>query len=400
MLIMTVAEPLVVRSVRPWGGPATDMFLRDGRVAAVGPDLPVPPGTAELSGRRWLAIPSLVDAHAHVDKTTWGTPYRPHSAGPGLASLSANERAVRGTLPAGVAERAGALLDQYVACGTTFTRTHVDVDTEAGLANVEGVLQAASERRDRIGVEVVAFPQSGVLVRPGTAELLEDAVRAGAHLVGGLDPAGFDGDPVGHLDVVFGIAERQGCGVDIHLHDSGELGAWEIELIVERTRALGLSGRVTVSHAFALSSVADARQGELVELLAGSGVAVTTVAPGSRAQLPARLLRDAGVCLGLGNDGVRDLWSPYGNGDMVERAMLLAHACGFRRDEDIEVALRAATTGGAQVCGLAGYGLGKGDRADIVLLPGATPAEAVVSRPRDRTVLKDGRVVSGAPSLR
>ena len=91
-------------------------------------------------------------------------------------------------------------------------RTHVDVDVEIGLAGIEGVLEARERLAGRIDVQIVAFPQSGLLVRPGTAELLDRAIEAGADLVGGLDPAGFDGDPVGHLDVIFEIADRRGCG--------------------------------------------------------------------------------------------------------------------------------------------------------------------------------------------
>ena len=99
---------------------------------------------------------------------------------------------------------------------------------------------------------MVAFPQSGMLIAPGTADLLDAAVKAGAALVGGIDPAGLDGDAVAHLDAVFGIADRRGCGVDIHLHDRGTLGRWQVGLIIERTRTLGLQGTVTVSHAFCL----------------------------------------------------------------------------------------------------------------------------------------------------
>jgi cytosine/adenosine deaminase-related metal-dependent hydrolase len=123
-----------------------------------------------------------------------------------------------------VAQRAGALLGAYVAAGTSHIRSHVDVDTAAGLDSLHGVLEARDAFAGRVDVELVAFPQSGLLHRPGTAELLEAAVRAGADLVGGLDPAGFDHRPVEHLDTVFGIAGRHGCGLDIHLHDGGELG--------------------------------------------------------------------------------------------------------------------------------------------------------------------------------
>lgn len=93
-------------------------------------------------------------------------------------------------------------------------------------------------------VDQVAFPQHGLLASPGTAELLEEALASGVRTIGGLDPAGADRDPIRNLDVIFALAERYGARVDIHLHDAGALGAWEIELIVERTASLGLQGRV------------------------------------------------------------------------------------------------------------------------------------------------------------
>ena len=104
----------------------------------------------------------------------------------------------------------------------------------------------------------VAFPQSGLLLRPGTLELLETALRNGADIVGGLDPSGIDRDPKGHLDAVFGLCQRHGKPLDIHLHEPGELGAFAMELIIERTLALGMQGKVVVSHAFCLGDVARA----------------------------------------------------------------------------------------------------------------------------------------------
>jgi amidohydrolase family protein len=147
-------------------------------------------------------------------------------------------------------------------------------------------MEARDAFADRVQVELVAFPQSGLLVRPGTTELLEAAVRAGADLVGGLDPAGFDRRPVEHLDAVFAIAGRHGCGLDIHLHEGGELGAFTIDLIIERTRALGLAGRVTISHAFALAEVPGPRLAGLVEGLAAQRVSLTTVAPATGRRSP------------------------------------------------------------------------------------------------------------------
>ena len=389
---------LLLRDVRPFGGPSRDLLAVDGRIARVGERLEAPEGAAVVDGRGHLAVPGLVDAHAHLDKTLWGLPWRPHSAGAGLAELIANEHCGRAELAARgitVAQRAASLLEAYVAAGTSHIRSHVDVDTVAGLDSLHGVMEARDAFADRVQVELVAFPQSGLLVRPGTAELLEAAVRAGADLVGGLDPAGFDRRPAEHLDAVFAIAGRHGCGLDIHLHEGGELGAFTIDLIIERTRALGLAGRVTISHAFALAKVPGPRLAGLVEGLAAQRVSLTTVAPGNRPPLPLAPLRAAGVAVGLGCDGIRDLWSPWGDGDLLGRAALLAWRAGARRDQELAAALELATAGGAAVLQLDGHGLDPGCWADLSLVPAATVAEAVVAHPPRSLVLRRGRVVAG-----
>ena len=388
---------LLVRDVRPLGGPARDLLVQGGRITQVAERLQVPEGATVVDGRGHLALPGLVDAHAHLDKTLWGLPWRPHTAGDGLAALIENEHRGRAELARSgvtVAQRAGNLLGAYVAAGTSHIRSHVDVDTVAGLDSMHGVMEARAAFAGQVTVELVAFPQSGLLVRPGTAALLEAAVRAGAELVGGLDPAGFDQRPVEHLDAVFAIADRHGCGLDLHLHDGGELGAFTIDLVVERTRALGLAGKVTVSHAFCLAEMPEPRLGRLVEGLAAAGVSLTTVAPGNRPPLPLARLRAAGVAVGLGSDGIRDLWSPWGDGDLLGRAALLAWRAGARRDQDLAAALEVATLGGAAVLGLDGYGLEPGCAAELALVPAATLGEAVVAHPPRSLVIKAGRVVS------
>jgi cytosine/adenosine deaminase-related metal-dependent hydrolase len=393
-----VTGPLLLTGVRPLGGPARDLLVAGGRIAQVGEGLAALEGAAVVDGQGQLALPGLVDAHAHLDKTLWGLPWRPHTAGEGLAALIDNEHRGRAELRrrgVTVAQRAAGLLDTYVAAGTSHIRSHVDVDTVAGLDSLEGVMEARDAFADRVTIELVAFPQSGLLVRPGTAELLEAAVRAGADLVGGLDPAGFDQRPVEHLDTIFAIAGRHGCGLDIHLHDGGELGAFTIDLILERTRALGLAGRVTISHAFALAEVPEPRRQRLVEGLADQRVSLATVAPGNRPPLPLARLHAAGVAVGLGCDGIRDLWSPWGDGDMLGRAALLAWRAGARRDQDLAGALELATAGGARVLGLDGHGLEPGCWADLTLVPAATVGEAVVAHPPRSLVLKRGRVVAG-----
>jgi cytosine/adenosine deaminase-related metal-dependent hydrolase len=267
-----------------------DVVIRDGRIATG----PASAGVPVADGRGGVLLPAFADVHAHLDSTRLGLPFRPHTAGPGLAGLIRNDRERWRTAGGSVGERATRTL-AHDRPGATVVRPRVDTDSGSA---PEGVLAAREAHAARADVQVVAFPQSGILRDRGTAELLDAAIQSGADLVGGLDPCAFDRDPVGHLDIVFGVAQRHGVGVDIHLHETGELGAFTIELIAERTAALGMHGLVTISHAFAVGTVDAGRQGALIELLATADIALTTVAPGNREPLPLEALHTGGVRAG------------------------------------------------------------------------------------------------------
>jgi cytosine deaminase len=127
--------------------------------------------------------------------------------------------------------RARNQLDLCIGHGTTQMRSHVMVDGSVGLRSLETILRVREEDEGLIDIQLVAFPQSGILASPGTPQLLDEAIGLGANFVGGLDPARFDRDVEKHLDIAFGVAEKHGIDVDIHLHDMGKLGAFEIEQI-------------------------------------------------------------------------------------------------------------------------------------------------------------------------
>jgi len=383
---------LVIRNCRPLGGPAADILIRDGRIAAIGQGLAVPPGTPAEDGRGLLALPAFVEGHTHLDKTLWGMGWWRNEVGPRLIDRIETERAQRRILGLDPARQGERLAREFLKRGTTRIRSHADVDTEVGTAHSDALVALRERLRGTMDIQVVAFPQSGLLVRPGTLDLLEGALRNGADIVGGLDPSGIDRDPKGHLDAVFGLCERHGKPLDIHLHEPGELGAFALELIVDRTRALGMAGRVVVSHAFCLGEVA--RAPALYEALAEAGIAIATTAPPSRPVPSVKAARAAGVAIFAGNDGIRDTWTPYNMPDMLQRAMILGLKNEFRRDDEIAMALATITGWAAGACGFEACELSPGERADLVLIEAETPAEAVVAQPPRRLVLSHGRVVA------
>jgi cytosine deaminase len=290
--------------------------------------------------------------------------------------------------------RARNQLDLCIAHGTTQMRSHVMVDGSVGLTSLETILRVREDYKGLIDIQLVAFPQSGILASPGTPQLLDEAIGLGANLVGGLDPASFDRDIEKHLDVVFGVASKHGVDVDIHLHDMGTLGAFEIEQIAARTRALGMEGRVAISHAYGLGDISMDQLRRTADVLARCGVAIMTNAPGARPFPPILALRNAGVTVFSGNDNIRDSWWPYGDGDMLRRATTLGYRSGFNIDEELRVAFDVVTEAGAKALRLEGYGLRVGAKADFVTLNAAHVPEAVVGPPQGRSVYKEGKLVA------
>ena len=378
-------------------GTVASIGIADGRIAAIAPAGERLQSTERVDLAGALVIPGLVDGHAHLDKTFIGDVWKPHQPGKS-GFFSVRERvAIEQELLAGAApieQRAAALIELAVSQGTTFMRSHVDVDPQLRLRHFDAVLAVRERYRDVISIQIVAFPQRGLISNPGTLELLDEALKQGCDLVGGLDPAGFDRDIDGQLDAVFGLAERHGVGIDIHLHDADFLGTFQLEEIARRTKALAMAGHVAVSHAYALGMVPRLIADRVAEQLAAAGVAIMTNAPGDRPFPPVLALRSAGVTVFAGSDNIRDAWWPYGDADMLERAMLIGYRTGFYTDDELRYALDLATGNGAKVLGVSDYGLRVGARADLVALGARSVPEAVVARPRQRSVYKAGVLVA------
>ena len=369
--------------------------VEGGRIAALLPISAPPTGkdTVDLGGA--FVLPPLVDGHIHLDKTLLGLPWVPNQAtGNQVADRVEAERKVRAARSLPEAETGANLVRQVMASGTLHMRTHVDIDNQLGLRNLHEILKVRERFRDLVTIEIVAFPQSGVRRSPGTAELLDAAIAEGADLVGGLDPVGIDGDQDGHLDAIFSVAGKHGVGVDIHLHDGGDGGIAEMRAIAERTEAAGLQGKVAISHAFALGSVPADTAARTADLLARAGIAIMSHGPGGATIPPLKLLKEHGVEVFGGSDNIRDAWSPFGNGDMLDRAMMIAYRANFRHDAELALAFEMVTAAAARVLGLADYGLRAGGPADFVAVEAATLAEAVATRPRRKLVVKAGRVIA------
>ena len=385
----------VIRNVRPLGAAAVDVVLEQGTIQSL-----VPAGTAPpelpclIDGQGQLLLPAFVESHVHFDKTLWATPWRANTAGPTRNERINNEQVFLKTFDVPVAERAGPLIEHCIARGSLYFRSHVDAQTVFGLRHIEAMLELRERYRHLIELQFVAFPQGGMLVAPGTTDLMRAALELGVEIVGGIDPAAIDRDPIRHLETIFDMATRYKRGIDIHLHDPGDLGRWEIERIADFTQSSGLQGRVMISHAYSLGAFPQNDLLALADRLTALGISIMTCAPPQVTVPPVAMLRSRGVNVCSGSDGIRDAWSPMGNGDMLERAMLIALRFGWSKDADLALALDVVSAGGARALGIQSYGLEVGCQANLVLLPAENLAEAVVNRSPRRTVISRGKIVA------
>ncbi|MFI6938031.1 amidohydrolase [Streptomyces sp. NPDC050418] len=385
-------KAVVFRNVRPFGtGKSVDLVVVDGKISAG----PAPRGAKVVEGRGRAVLPSLVDAHIHPDKTTWGGKWVTRKPAGGIADYVAQDVELFKAQDRSVAERAYGLMSHAVAHGTRAMRAHADVAPAYDLAGVEGLGIAREKLKRALDVQIVGFPQHGVIRTPGTKELLEEAARTGAvDFVGGIDPGGFDQAPVEQLDVLFAIADRHGVGLDIHLHDRGERGLAALRGIIDRTRTLGLTGKVTVSHVFCLPELDDRELGVFGEQMGELGISLTTVAPSADLVLPIAKLQEYGVHVGVGSDGIRDSWSPFGNADMFDRAHKMGWVTDVRLDDELTACFTAAADGGADVMGLAHADLSPGSPADFVLMKAECVPQVVVDAPARELVVHGGVIVA------
>ncbi len=336
-----------------------------------------------------VAAAPLVDAHIHPDKSSWGGSWLSRTRARHLRDFIDNDVRTQAAYTRSVEDRATALFRTAAGAGTRAMRAHVDVGPATGIANIQGVRAAAEQMAGVLDVEIVAFPQQGLLSAPGTLELLDAAMTEGADVIGGIDPVGLEHDLDGHLDAVFGLAAKHHVDVDIHLHDGGDAGLDQTRRIAARAVAEGMGDRVTISHAFAVAEATGDALAAIADDVAAAGVWLVTCALGADPVLPVGFLRDRGVNVAVGSDGVRDSWTPFGTGSMLDRAHLLAYRTDAMTDADLELAYELCSRAGAALLGLAAMTEG-----DCIEYPGECLAQVVVDRPTPARVLRAGTVIA------
>lgn len=388
---------LLLQNIHLPGTGPTRILLNAETILDIAPNLTA--DCPSLDGAGAIALPPLVDGHVHLDKTLLGLPFQSHIPGPSVAERIAIEEDLRRHAGSNVAHTGTALITRALINGTMALRSHADITPVAKHAGLEAELALKQSWRGVMDIQIVAFPQAGIVAAPGVADLLDQALSAGADLIGGLDPAGIDGEITGHLNTIFRLAERHDAGVDIHLHDRGTLGAFELRQIAAHTRRHGRQGRVTVSHAFCLGELSADDFARTAADLASAGISIMTHVPAHVPMPPIDALTAAGVAVFLGSDNIRDAWSPFGTADMLNRAAMLCQRQNWRADADLARAYAFASEAPARALGHRAGPLVPGAAPEILLIHAASIAEAVATQPSSRTLVRGGRVVAANGQL-
>lgn len=346
-----------------------------------------------------LAIPSFAEKHNHLDKTYAGASWKSCLPPKKLIDRLEYEAMEMPTITGTTKERAQAMLTWLLKGGATHVRTHVNIDPYVGLKNLEGVREALESFRDKMSYEIVAFPQQGLL-RTQASDLMRQAMREGATLVGGLDPAGIDQELEGSLREMMEIAIDANADIDIHLHDPGTLGFYTIKRLLDLTEEAGWQNRLAISHAFSLGDVPLEETAEMADRLAQNGVEIMTTVPINRPMPPVPTLHQKGVKVALGCDGFYDSWSPYGTGDMLEKLNRLVERYRWVDEQSLVQSLYFISDGRTTLDkeGKRAWPM-VGDDANIVFAQAGCSAEAIARRARRAAVMFQGKIVLGALQL-
>lgn len=346
-----------------------------------------------------LLLPAFRDMHIHLDKTFYGGPWQaplPRQGKTIMDMIAREEVLLPKLLPTSQA-RAEKLIDLLLSQGSSIARSHCNIDPVSGLKSLEHLQLALANYRDSFECEIVAFPQHGLL-HSKVDGLMREAMSMGVHYVGGLDPTNVDGAMEASLDAMFQIALDHDKGIDIHIHETSPAGVAALNYMIETVeKTSALRNRLTLSHAFALSTLRPEELNEMAGRMATEGVTVVSTVPIGPRTMPLPQLRAKGVKIMTGTDSVIDHWSPFGTGDMLEKANLWAQLYGGSDEFRLSRALAIAT---GDVLPLSEEGRvawpKAGDTAEFVLVDASCSAEAVARRSPRRATFRKGRLVYGA----
>lgn len=383
-----MAFDLLFRDARlPEGGPAVEIGVTAGRIAAIGPDLGAEAGEVIDCGGR-LVSPGFVETHIHLDKTctidrcACETARFPHHA-------MERTSAIKHTFTVeDVTSRASRTLERCISHGAMLMRTHVEVDPKVGLRGLEGVKALIERYRWAIDIEICVMPQEGLLNNPGTDELMVAALESGATVVGAAP--NYDTDRAGQIRRVFELARRYDFDIDMHLDSGASASELDTLLVCELTERHGWGGRVAIGHVTKLSVMPPPEFDAVAKRMADAGVALT-VLPATdlylggrekdhrveRSVVDANRLTRLGVLCSVSSNNILNAFTPLGDGQLIRMANLYANVVQQAMPDALRDTWGMFTTASARLMRRRDYGIAVGNPADLVVVDAPDPVAAI-----------------------
>jgi cytosine/creatinine deaminase len=394
---------LVVRNAQVRGtNGLTDLGVRDGVFVAAESEARQ---TIDVGGR--LVTPPLVEPHIHLDAVlTVGQP-RPNVSGSLFEGIAVWSERVKDLTVDDVKARVREVLRWQLANGVQHVRSHVDV-CDPSLTALRALIEVREEARGQVDLQLVAFPQLGIIGFDGGRELMRRAAELGADVIGGIPHYELTReDGVESVKYSFDLAEEFGLRVDIHCDETDDDHSRFVEVMAAETIRRGMSGRVTASHTTAMHSYNAAYAYRLVNNIKRAGLHMVTnpldnavlqgrfdTGPIRRGHTRVKQLQEAGVNVCIGHDSVMDPWYPLGFGDPVQAAFVFVHLGHYSGDDELHRLLDMVTLNPAAALGIADYGITLGTPADFVVFDAPTDVDAIRLGSRRHLVVRGGRVVA------
>src|SRR5215831_15079167 len=394
---------LLLKGARVAGEEGTrDLGVAGGRLVA-----PLPDAREVIRLDGALVTPPLVEPHIHLDAVlTVGQP-RYNVTGSLFEGIAIWAERVERLTVDDVKARVRRVLRWQLACGVQHVRSHVDV-CDPELRALRALVELRDEVAGQMELQLVAFPQQGILSFDGGVELMRRAVELGADVVGGIPHFEMTREMgVESVKLAFALAAEHGLRVDVHCDETDDDHSRFVEVMAAETIRLGMAGRVTASHTTAMHSYNSAYAYRVVRNIARAGMHMVTnpldnsvlqgrfdAYPVRRGHTRVKELMAAGVNVCIGHDSVMDPWYPLGHGDPLQAAFVLAHYGHMSGAEELNQLIDMITVNPAQALGLPGYGLGEGAPANLVVFDAPTEMDALRLLPRRRLVVRRGAIVA------
>ncbi|MEA5049319.1 MAG: amidohydrolase family protein [Eubacteriales bacterium] len=381
----------------------------DGRYLAIRPGIRTEdvPGANVIDAKNMMVAPTFVNTHMHFDKAYTALRGRESSVETLEDSIHIMHDIKRHYTVEDVKARAVRAIQECVMYGTTKLRTNVDIDNMANLVGLEGVLAAKEATKDICDLQVVAFPQEGIYCNAGTEKLMWAAMEMGADVAGGMPAAEWlDDQKLKHVDLVFEIAEKYGCLIDMHIDQSKDMFDRSLEYVAWLTLQKGWGGRVTGGHCTSITYQNQSHAIKVMKLLKEADVNICTNTqvlaimgidqePRTRGVTRIREMVDMGINVATAQDTICDGFHLYGTGDPLDYGLVGAYTAQYNTPESARVMFDMLTKNSARIFNPdAAYGIEVGNDADLNIIDAANVQEALRTRASRPYVIRKGKVIA------